>query len=248
MSAVLWVDGLRLVRRRRCLIEDATFEIGTGVTVLLGPNGAGKSTLLRALAGVDRPHEGSIRLLGDPHRQPGEASYRSAIGYLPQEPGFPGRFTVQEAIGYAAWLQGVGTAEAVRRTLADLHLEREADVALRILSGGTRRRAMLGTAIVHRPQLLLLDEPTVGMDAHHRHLFRQSLEAVAATSAVVLSTHVFSDVDGLADRALVLGDQRLAFDGPIDDLLALGEELPAPRGRGSESPVDRAVRRLGSGR
>lgn len=246
-APVLQVERLRVVRRRRVVLDEVSFGLGLGVTALLGPNGIGKTTLLRALASVDRASSGRIRL-GDPSRSPDQRAYRRAVGYLPQDLEIIGRFTVTDALRYAAWLHEVSDIEAATAAvLRDLELTDHASAKLKTLSGGTRRRVMLGQAIIHRPPLLLLDEPTVGMDAHHRFALRRCLEVLAETCAVLLSTHVFADVDALGDHVLVLGPERLAFDGTAAELIGRGDELAGPGASHAEPAIDRAVR-LVSGR
>lgn len=243
---VLRVEQLRVLRRRRVILRDVSFDLGVGVTALLGPNGIGKTTLLRALASLNRVAGGRI-CLGDPPSGPDRRAYRRAVGFLPQEPDFIGSFTVVDALRYAAWLHEVADVDAATEAvLEDLELVEHAGARLKTLSGGTRRRVMLGQAVIHRPRLLLLDEPTVGMDAHHRFALRRSLEQLAETCAILLSTHVFADVEAMSDHVLVLGLERLVFDGTPAALIARGTELGEPGEQSVEPPIERAVRLVSS--
>lgn len=243
---ILEVERLSLSRRRRQILTDITLRLGPGLTALVGPNGAGKTTLLRALASLGTADVGSIMLGVDGARIPSTSErYRPRIGYLPQDPEFIPRFTVREALTYAAWLRRVDDAPAaVRRVIDDLALHDESGRQLRLLSGGTRRRALLGQALIHRPDLLLLDEPTVGMDAEHRHAFRRAVDEVAQDRIVVVSTHVLSDLGDRCGRVVVVGRSGLAFDGTLDELAAEGEAMGASHGDDGEPAADRAIRVL----
>jgi ABC-2 type transport system ATP-binding protein len=243
----LVADGVRLERGRRTILDEVRFRLTPGITALLGPNGIGKSTLLRSLAGLDEPAAGTIEI-GDGFGRIGSAGrdYRSHLGYLPQDPTFIGRFTVTEALTYAAWLHRVDEGDrAVRRTTTELRLTAEASTQLRRLSGGTRRRALLGMAVVHRPSVLLLDEPTVGMDAEHRHAFRLALEALRTTTVILTSTHTLGDLGDECRRILLLGGRSVVFDGTPDELEVEGQAIEPDQDRLAESGIDRAIRRLG---
>lgn len=195
-----------------------------GVTALTGSNGSGKTTLLRACALLLRPSAGSVSL-GDrgPGRRTSLRRYREGIGYLPQAPDFPGHFTAREAVTYAAWLRGVPRsrrAEAVHRVIEDLHLTDVADARLRSLSGGNRQRTHIAQAVVHEPAVLLLDEPTTGIDVEHRIELRTYLARMSRTRCVVLSTHHTEDIELLADRVVSLREGRVVFDGTPAELMA----------------------------
>lgn len=243
---ILEVEQLSLSRRRRRVLTDLTLRLGPGLTALVGPNGAGKTTLLRALASLGTPDAGSIVLGLDGDRIPSNSErYRRSIGYLPQDPEFIPRFTAREALAYAAWLHRVDDGPAaVQKVIDDLALHDEAGRQLRRLSGGTRRRALLGQALIHRPDLLLLDEPTVGMDAEHRHAFRKAVDDVAQDRVVVVSTHVLSDLGDRCGRVVVVGRSGLAFDGTVEELVAEGEAMGVTSGDGGEPAADRAIRVL----
>lgn len=135
---------------------------------------------------------------------------------MPQRPSFAREFSVEEALLYAAWLYGVESAnrsERVRETIRQLDLASVAGARLATLSGGTLQRVYLGQAVVHRPPVLLLDEPTTGVDARHRAELRSLLGELAADRLLVVSTHQSEDVSLLADRVISLGDEEVVFDG-----------------------------------
>jgi ABC-2 type transport system ATP-binding protein len=226
----------------RPVVEDLSFTLERGVVVLAGPNGAGKTTVLRALATL-LPFRGSVSLAGCDLASPkGRRMARARIGFLSQEAAFPDDFTVAESVIYAAWLQRVSRekrSSAVASAVAAVGLDDRADVPLRDLSTGLRRRAFLAQAIVHRPEILLLDEPTAGVDTEHRAEFRRLVRKLGEDRLVVLTTHLTEEIEFLADRLLVLGGGRIRFDGTPSELEALAGTAPA-----DERRVEVALRRL----
>ncbi|MBB1261082.1 ATP-binding cassette domain-containing protein [Streptomyces alkaliterrae] len=208
-------------------------EIAQGVTCLVGPNGAGKSTFFRLAASVDKPTSGALTLHG-----PGGPS----LGYLPQEPQLPKAATCEEFLLYVAWLQRIPTAERARAVSVALErtgLTEQRKRKIRQLSGGMARRLGIAHTLVHDPALLLLDEPTVGLDPRQRIALRESISHVSADRIVIVSTHLVEDVRGLADRVVVLNDGSVAFDGDIPSL----EELAAPDAPG-DTDLERSIATL----
>jgi ABC-2 type transport system ATP-binding protein len=203
-------------------------ELTPGITGLLGPNGAGKTTLLRILATVLPADEGQIRLLGeDPTTGAGRLAVRRRLGYLPQEPGFHRSFTAFEFVDYVAILKEWGDRrerhDEVRRVLSLVGLESVMGMAIKKLSGGMRRRVAIAQALLGDPDLLVLDEPTAGLDPEQRLRFRELLSAVAAHSTVLLSTHQTDDVAALCSRVVVLLDGTVRFEGSAPALAALAD-------------------------
>ncbi|MER7080969.1 ABC-2 type transport system ATP-binding protein [Saccharopolyspora kobensis] len=201
---------------RRTALSGISADLDDGVLGLLGPNGAGKSTLLRALATLVTPTSGSIRLLGRTDLR----EIRRRLGYLPQEFGYYPRFTAREFVEHFAWLKEVPAAElplAVDRALTRVGLADRADEKLKKLSGGMRRRVGIAQAIVNDPELLLLDEPTAGLDPEQQVELRELLRELGETSCVVLSTHVMGDA-GACDQIWVLESGRPLFRGAPDEL------------------------------
>lgn len=213
-----------------------------GVVAVAGANGAGKSTLLRALATLVPVARGQLEVAGaDLTQRRGRALARRRLGFLGQHPAFPGSFRVEEAVRYAAWLHRVEDPEpAVERIMERLALGPIARDRLADLSGGTRHRALLAQAMVHDPAVLLLDEPTVGMDVEHRVQLRQDLRAGSEQRLVVVSTHLTEDIELLADRVLVLRDGQVVFDGDPAALAEAGEAGASSRLR----PIESALRAL----
>lgn len=224
------------------VVEGVSFSLDQGVVVLAGPNGAGKTTVLRVMATL-LPFGGSVRLSGcDLSTSSGRRRAQTQLGFLPQEAAFPDDFTVAEAVAYAAWLQRVPAAGRVAATAAAITavgLGERSGEALRQLSTGLRRRAFLAQAIVHRPLVLLLDEPTAGVDTEHRAEFRRLVREVGKDRLVVLTTHLTEEIEFLADRLIVLGGGRVRFDGTPAELEALAGSTPA-----DERRVEVALRRL----
>ena len=187
-----------------------------GVTGLLGPNGAGKTTLLRILATVLARDSGTVELDGhDPERDP--LPYRRRLGYMPQEPGFHRNFTVFEFIDFLAVLKEMTDRRArhdeVRRVIEMVGLTASSVKKIRKLSGGQRRRVALAQALLGEPDLLILDEPTAGLDPEQRLQFRQLVSAIAADRIVLLSTHLTDDVSAIAANIVVLDAGIVRFDG-----------------------------------
>jgi ABC-2 type transport system ATP-binding protein len=232
--------------RKKMAVDGLDLSLGHGVHGLLGPNGAGKTTLIRALATVLRPAGGELVLLGAPvggHID--QRRLRRGIGYLPQEFGFYKRFTVREFVEYMAWLKEMSKKDvpgAVQRALERVGLADRADDRMKTLSGGMVRRAGIAQAIVNDPQVLLLDEPTAGLDPAQRLRFRQLLQQLGKDTCVVVSTHLVEDVAAACTDVVLMADGKLVFQGTPDDLAAAG----GPEDVG-DSPIERGYSALLSG-
>jgi len=226
------------VGRGRMAVDGLDLALGAGVHGLLGPNGAGKTTLIRTLATLLVPTSGELRLLGGAGRQ----QQRRRIGYLPQDFGYYRRFTVYEFIEYMAWLKEMPAAEvpaAVQRAVDRVGLAERAGDKLKTLSGGMIRRVGIAQAIVNDPRILLLDEPTVGLDPAQRLRFRELLRAVGQDTCVLVSTHLVEDVAAACDDVLLLSAGRLVFRGTPEQLAAAGTT-----GHDGDSPIERGYSAL----
>ncbi len=212
---------------RNRVLDGVDLAVGAGVFGLLGPNGAGKTTLLRALATVLKPSHGSIHLLGrDPLKNEDLRQVRRRLGYLPQQFGYYPNFTVFEFIEYFALLKQMPPGRvkaAVALAIERVGLEDRAKSRMKSLSGGMLRRVGIAQAIVNEPELLLLDEPTVGLDPEQRVLFRALLREVAGRSTVFVSTHLVEDVAAACNEVTIMEEGRIVFRGLPVDLTALGE-------------------------
>jgi ABC-2 type transport system ATP-binding protein len=206
-------------------LRGVDLDLGPGVTGLLGPNGAGKTTMMRILATVLAPDAGTVRLLGrDPRDAHDRAAIRRALGYMPQEPGFHARFTAFEFVDYVAILKEHTDRRArhdeVRRVLDRVGLGNASNKRTRALSGGMRRRLALAQALLGDPQLLILDEPTAGLDPEQRLRFRELISELGEDRTILVSTHQTEDVAALCPRVVVLADGATVSSGTPADLVA----------------------------
>jgi ABC-2 type transport system ATP-binding protein len=229
--------------RNKMAVNGLDLSLGTGAHGLLGPNGAGKTTLIRSLATVLRPAEGELELCGTSVSGMGDLrALRRRIGYLPQEFGYYKRFTVREFVEYMAWLKDVPKAAvpaAVQRAVERVGLADRADHRMKTLSGGMVRRAGIAQAIVNDPTLLLLDEPTAGLDPAQRLRFRELLQELGRDTCVVVSTHLVEDVAAACSDVVLFAEGRLVFQGTPQDLAAAGRpEHPG------DSPLERGYSAL----
>ena len=207
-------------------LAGASFDASPGITGLLGPNGAGKTTLLRMLATVLAPDSGRLRLLGrDPSGSQERLEIRRRLGYMPQEPGFHPNFTAFEFVDYVAILKELTHRRArhaeVRRVLELVGLGDVVHRRIKALSGGMRRRVALAQALLAGPELLVLDEPTAGLDPELRLRFRELVSDLAQQRTVVLSTHQTEDVAALCQRVVVMNQGVAVFDGTPRELADL---------------------------
>jgi ABC-2 type transport system ATP-binding protein len=223
-------------------LRDLRMEIGPGVVGLLGPNGAGKSTLMRILATVTRATEGRV-LWNDVDIARTPDPLRSVLGYLPQDFGVYPHLTAREFLEYLAAAKGLDAASARRRIdelLGVVNLGEVRDRALGGFSGGMKQRVGIAQALLNDPELLIVDEPTAGLDPEERVRFRNLLSELSGERIVILSTHIVSDVEAIAtDIAILGGGQLLAHAAPEDLLRAVegrvwewvipSAELPAAR-------------------
>ncbi|PWG58894.1 ATP-binding cassette domain-containing protein [Bifidobacterium catulorum] len=190
----------------RLVLHDVNLAFERGVYGLLAPNGAGKTTLIRLLATLLAPDAGAIRWNGEDIVAMGER-YRAMIGYLPQDFGYYPNHSPRRFLRYIATLQGVPRARIAPRVdelLAMVHLTDQADRRMRTLSGGMIRRVGIAQALVHRPRILLFDEPTAGLDPKERARFRTIVHDLAADHIVVIATHIVSDLETVADHVIML--------------------------------------------
>jgi len=215
MEPAIVADGVRKRYGETVALDGLSLSIPRGeVFVLIGPNGAGKTTLVRALTGTTEPDGGEVALLGGRPR----AAARDRIGLLPQAFDPADRLTARELVGYYAGLYDGGRdPEAV---LADVGLTDAADTRYEALSGGQRRRACVGTALVNDPDVLFLDEPTTGIDPAGRRALWDLLESLAAAgTTVLLTTHDMAEAERLADRVGLLADGELLAVGTPAELI-----------------------------
>ena len=235
------VEITDLTRRfgRTQAVAGVTLETGPGVFGLLGPNGAGKTSLLRMMATVIAPSSGRIRLLGlDPGAHRERRQIRRRLGYVPQNLGYYPGFTVVEFIEYFALLKEMpaGTVHrAVAAAVEHVGLGDKAKAKLRTLSGGMLRRVAIAQAIVNEPELLLMDEPTAGLDPEQRVAFRALLRDLGQRATVIVSTHLVEDVGAACARVALMDRGKIVFHGTPDELTARAEGTTAA----GDAPLER---------
>jgi ABC-2 type transport system ATP-binding protein len=243
------VEASQLTRRfgRTWAVAGVELRTGPGVFGLLGPNGAGKTSLLRMMATVIPPTSGTLRLLGrDPGAYGPRREIRRRLGYLPQNLGYYPGFTVAEFVEYFALLKEMPPQQvpaAVASVIEQTGLADKARAKLRTLSGGMLRRAGIAQAIVNRPELLLLDEPTAGLDPEQRVQFRTLLRDLGQRATVVVSTHLVEDVGAACTQVALMDQGRIVFQGSPGELTARGEGHPtgdAPLERGYSAVLAQA--------
>jgi ABC-2 type transport system ATP-binding protein len=232
------ITGLTRRFGRTTAVAGVSLETGPGVFGLLGPNGAGKTSLLRMMATVIPPTSGTLRLLDrDPGQYGPRREIRRRLGYLPQSLGYYPGFTVVEFVEYFALLKDMPAARvpaAVATAVERVELGGKAKAKLRTLSGGMLRRVGIAQAIVNEPQLLLLDEPTAGLDPEQRVAFRALLRELGQRATVMVSTHLVEDVGAACTQVALMDQGRIAFQGTPSELTTRGEE----HGTG-DSPLER---------
>jgi ABC-2 type transport system ATP-binding protein len=226
MAAVVQIRSLSKFYGGSPALDSLDLELSHGITGLLGPNGAGKTTLLRILATALAPSSGDLRVLGhDPRTAAGRLAIRRQLGYVPQELGLYDNFTAFDFVDYIAILKEHVDRRArhdeVRRVIDEVDLGDVRSKKTRKLSGGMRRRVALAQALLGDPELLVLDEPTIGLDPEQRLRFRHIISRHAERRCVVLSTHMTEDVEALCSRVIVLDRGAIAFDGTPGELARL---------------------------
>ena len=244
------VEITDLTRRfgRTQAVAGVNLETGPGVFGLLGPNGAGKTSLLRMMATVIPPTSGRLRLLGrDPGAYGPRKEIRRRLGYLPQNLGYYPGFTVVEFVEYFALLKDMPAGRvpgAVAYAVERVGLGDKAKARLSTLSGGMLRRVGIAQAIVNDPQLLLLDEPTAGLDPEQRIAFRSLLRDLGQQATVIVSTHLVEDVGAACARVALMDRGKIVFSGTPDELTgrAVGTDAvgDAPLERGYSAVLAQA--------
>jgi ABC-2 type transport system ATP-binding protein len=202
-------------------LRDFTLDLNSGILGLLGPNGAGKSTLMRILATITKPTEGIVTWNGvNISRQPD--TLRAVVGYLPQDFGVYPNLTAREFLEYMAAIKGLSGSVARRRIeelLEVVNLVEARNRPLKGFSGGMKQRVGIAQALLNDPELLIVDEPTVGLDPEERVRFRNLLSDLAGERIVILSTHIVSDVEATATDIVLIHKGRLLIHASPEDLL-----------------------------
>ena len=203
-------------------VDQVTFTMHSGVYGLLGVNGAGKTTLMRMLTTLIRPTGGEIRWDGQDVFQM-DSAYRKLLGYLPQDFGYYPDFSIYDYLMYIASIKGIRPAAAKQRALRLLKqvgLSQAGHKKMKTLSGGMKRRVGIAQAMLNDPKILILDEPTAGLDPNERIRFRNLISELSEDRIVLLSTHIVSDIEYIASEILLMKDGRITLSGTAEEVIA----------------------------
>jgi ABC-2 type transport system ATP-binding protein len=218
----LTIDRLSKCYGQHWALRELSLRCEPGLLGLVGPNGAGKTSLMRMIATLLSPTEGIIRWNGQDIRTHSQA-LRQVLGYLPQDFGIYPEFTGRQFLRYLAAMKGLPSSLVHRRVdevLSIVNLEQEADRKLPTYSGGMKQRIGIAQALLNDPELLIVDEPTAGLDPAERVRFRTLLASLTRNRIILLSTHIISDVEAVASRLVILQEGRMLADTAPEELLA----------------------------
>lgn len=213
----LVIDRLSKQYKNRIAADRISITLQSGVHGLLGANGVGKTTLMRMICGILKPTKGTITFDG---MDVSEESYRAVLGYLPQDFGYYPEFTAEDFLLYLSALKGIPKIQAKKRAeklLELVSLQEEGHRKIRTFSGGMKQRLGIAQALLNDPKILILDEPTAGLDPKERVRFRSLIESLGKDRIVLLSTHIVSDIEHIADQVLIMKDGQLIWKGPWTD-------------------------------
>jgi len=201
-------------------LDDINVEFGKGIWGLLGPNGAGKTTLMQILVGIQKPTSGSIRLNGREIEELG-GKYRQILGYLPQKFGYYEDLTVANYLRYVGGLKGINRAKAdvkIDELLKVLNIYEERDKKIRKLSGGMKQRVGIVQTMLNDPKILVLDEPTAGLDIEERRRFREYIVQESINKIIIISTHIVSDIEFISNHIAIINGGRIIDSGNTEEL------------------------------
>lgn len=213
----LKVDRITKQYRNKISVDRVSFTIGKGVTGLLGANGAGKTSLMRMACGILEPTSGLVLYDDIPVS---EEEYRDVLGYLPQDFGYYPEFSGMDFLMYFSALKGLSKRDGKARSEELLEMVGLSDVGkkkIKTYSGGMKQRLGIAQALINRPEVLILDEPTAGLDPKERVKFRNLIKDLGEKSIVFLSTHIVSDVECIADEILMMKSGQIIWKGSWDD-------------------------------
>lgn len=214
----LILDRVSKQYQNKIAVDRVSLTLHQGVTGLLGENGAGKTTLMRMICGILKPTSGKISFN---HMDVSEELYRDVLGYLPQSFGYYPEYTGMDFLMYMAALKGIEKRTAKRKCaklLQIVNLEAAAKKKIRTYSGGMKQRLGIAQAMLNDPEILILDEPTAGLDPKERVRFRNLIKELGKNSIVIISTHIVSDIECIADRILMMKDGQFIYDGRMEDI------------------------------
>ena len=214
---ILKADRVTKQYKNKIAVDRVSFKLQEGVTGLLGANGAGKTTVMRIITGILNPTSGEIKADGIPVSA---EEYRAMLGYLPQDFGYYPEFSARDFVLYFAALKGMNKKAAGQKTEELLHLVGLSDVAdkkIKTFSGGMKQRIGIAQAIINDPKILILDEPTAGLDPKERVRFRDLIAQIAEHTIVLFSTHIIADIEHIAGNVMMMRDGRLIYKGSWDE-------------------------------
>lgn len=217
----LSVEGVVKRYRKKVALSGVTFSMGQGVYGLVGENGAGKSTLMRILTTTDFPTDGKVAYGGRDIVEMGE-EYRDLLGYMPQDYSVYSGFSGVDFLEYMGALKGIGKArlkEKIPQVLELVNLTNDARRKIKNYSGGMKRRIGIAQAILNDPDILILDEPTAGLDPSERLRFSNIISNLSNDKIILLSTHIISDIEAIANEVIVLNKGEILVSGNVDDLI-----------------------------
>lgn len=209
----------------RTVINNISLKLDKGIYGLLGPNGAGKSTLVRMLCGIEEPDSGNILLNGMDNKKAVSVSdieYRKVLGYVPQDVGYYPDFTAEKFLLYMAKVKGLNSDNAKKRTgevLRIVGLNDTGKKKIRKFSGGMKRRLGIAQSILNKPEVLILDEPTAGLDLKERMNFKQFISEYAADKIIIFATHIVSDIEDIGNEIIILKEGSVQLAGKPEKLL-----------------------------
>lgn len=235
------VRGLAKKFGKKQVLKNFTFSFENKVYGLIGPNGAGKTTFLRCMIGVYPPTSGEVFYNGLPVGRKNDMTRN--LGYLPQKFGIYRELTVGEAMAYLCEIKGVPKSvqkEQIEEKLKQVNLILRKDSRVGALSGGMIRRLGLAGALVGDPQIIILDEPTAGLDPEERMRFKNIIRSLDGNRTVILSTHIMEDVEALCQQIVIVNDGRVLTHGTLDEIAALADGMTYEIPEGQEIP-ERAV-------
>lgn len=217
----LAIDRLTKQYKNKIAVDRVSIKLKPGVYGLLGANGAGKTTLMRMICDIQNPTSGQIKYNGTDIKKLGE-DYRQVLGYLPQDFGYYPDFTAYDFLMYIAALKGLSKEKAemrVNELLQIVNLENEKKQKVKTFSGGMKQRLGIAQAMLNNPKILILDEPTAGLDPKERVKFRNLISSFSQDKIVILSTHIVSDIEFIADEIIVMKAGKMILTGTPEELL-----------------------------
>ncbi|MDD3339143.1 MAG: ABC transporter ATP-binding protein [Lachnospiraceae bacterium] len=217
----LCIDRISKQYKNKIAVDRLSLNLTSGVYGLLGANGAGKTTLMRMICGISKPTSGEVKFNG---MDVSEERYRDALGYLPQDFGYYPEFSAQDFMYYMASLKGLTKSQAKLKTKELFEIVSLTEVAkkkIKTFSGGMKQRLGIAQALLNNPQILVLDEPTAGLDPKERVRFRNLISELGKDRIVLLSTHIVSDVENIANTILVMKNGQLIHKGALEEIIMI---------------------------